>query len=149
MEKYILSLLLCSAEMSAVALVYIALLRALKNRQAPVLRYYSWLVILAGFLIPFKPRFGNAAITVPEPAAYVPQNFTAEPESGISVCQILFWVWLAGALVSLILCAVRYSAFRRGIHRLSVSADRDTSELAESIARELGTAARVKVAVMK
>ena len=59
MEKFILSLLFCSIEMSAVSLVYIGLLKVLKNRQLPVLRYYSWLVILVGFLLPIKPNFGK------------------------------------------------------------------------------------------
>ena len=94
MEKLMLSLLFCSLEMSAVSLVYMGLLKALKNRQAAVLRYYSWLVILTGFLLPIKPSFIDAAVTIGEPApAYTATQATmpsVHSEPSVTPYHIVF-----------------------------------------------------------
>ncbi|EGC02014.1 M56 family metallopeptidase [Ruminococcus albus] len=154
MEKYILSLLFCSIEMSAVSLVYIGLLKVLKNRQLPVLRYYSWLVILVGFLLPIKPNFGKAAVTINEPnAAYTYReqsiNAAVPTSPSINIFQILFIVWLAVAILYLITSLCRYRIFRRGVSRLSRKADQRTLDLAADMARELCITPPVKVMILK
>ena len=154
MEKFILSLLFCSLEMSAVSIVYIGLLKALKNRQLPVLRYYSWLVILVGFLMPIKPNFGKAAVTLNEPNTtytYKEQsaNAAAPTSPSINFFQILFAVWLAVAILYLITSLCRYRIFRRSVSRLSKKADRRTLDLAADTAMELCITPPVKVMILK
>ena len=149
-----MSLLFCSLEMSAVSLAYIGLLKALKNRQLPVLRYYSWLVILIGFLMPVKPSFGKAAVVLNEPnAAYTYKeqsvNAAVPTSPSINIFQILFIVWLAVAVLYLITSLCRYRIFRRGVSRLSRKADRRTLDLAADMARELCITSPVKVMILK
>lgn len=154
MEKFMLSLLFCSLEMSAVSLVYMGLLKALKNRQQPVLRYYSWVVILIGFLLPVKPSFGTPALTVSAPAV---SYETAQPsyavveqsEPIINIYQVLFVIWSVGCFAYLSVYLYRYSSFRRSIRRLSLPANNSTLALAESTAEALGITKPVRVFIMR
>lgn len=145
MERFVLSLLFCSAEMSAVALVYMLLLRLLKNRQSAVLRYYSWLVIIAGFLMPFKPDFGGAVVTVSQTSPLPANTEAVTSAPTVSVYGIVFLLWLAGAAGFILVSILRHRAFRRSIRRLSVPADDFILSLAEQTAASLGISARVKV----
>ena len=153
MEKFMLSLLFCSLEMSAVSLVYMGLLKALKNRQAAVLRYYSWLVILTGFLLPIKPSFVDAAVTIGEPApAYTAAQATApsvHSEPSVTPYHIVFIIWLTVALLYLAITLFRYKLFARGIKRLSKQADKRTLHIARQTAGQLGIKAPIKVLIMK
>lgn len=148
MDRFVLSLLLCSLEMSAVALVYMALLRALKHRQSPVLRYYSWLVIIVGFLIPIKPTLGRTALTVTEPAPYVTPLQLQNAEQNVNSYDIAFVIWLLAAVGYLLTYFCRYRLFRRSIARLSRFADEHTREIAEQTAEALGMTASVRVVIM-
>lgn len=151
MDKFIISLLLCSAEMTAVSVLYILVLRQLKKRQSPILRYYAWVVLLLGFLMPVKPSFGRSAITINEPlqpAVYQVSEQTSSravhsPE--INIWQIILVIWCIGALAYAVLAIIRYDAFLRGIRRLSKPADKRTKRIARSTAEQLGIKARVKV----
>lgn len=146
MDRFVLALLFCSAEMSAVAAVYILLLRLLKNKQAAVLRYYSWLIIIAGFLLPVKPELARPVVTVsgtaPLPAD---TNAAAQTAPALSIYTVLFWVWLTGAAGYLLCCLVRYRSFQRSIKRLSSPADESTLSLALQTAEALGITAPVRV----
>lgn len=154
MEKFVLSLLFCSLEMSVVSLLYLGLLKALKNRQMPVLRYYSWLVIIVGFLFPIKPNFGKAAVTINE--LPVTQDHTepsmaiaAQSSSTPNIYQIIFAVWLTVAVLYLITSLCRYKSFRRSVKRLSAAAGRNTLILAKQTARSIGIKAPIKVVIIK
>lgn len=149
-----ISMAICSAEMSAIAAVYIFILKALKNRQLPKWRYYSWIVILLGFLFPFKPSFGSPAITIESP------NMSAAPTqpiysdvaptaSHISIHMILFFVWLTGALLYIAVMMYRSITFSKSVKRLSIVADSESTELAQRVAKDMGITIPVKLAVMK
>jgi beta-lactamase regulating signal transducer with metallopeptidase domain len=62
-----IALLECTAVMSALTLVYMVLNRMLAKRYAEKWRYYAWLIIVVGLIIPFRPQLGNAAIKVDVP----------------------------------------------------------------------------------
>ena len=154
MEKFVLSLFFCSLEMSAVSLLYLGSLKVLKNRQMPVIRYYSWIVIIVGFLLPIKPSLGKAAVTINE--LTVAQNYTEpsmpvaeQPRYTINICQIIFAIWLTVAVLYLTTSLCRYKAFRRSVKRLSVTADRYTLFLAKQTAKTIGIKAPVRVVIIK
>ena len=74
MRDFMIILLECSAGMSALALLYIALMPLLSKRYSEKWRYYAWLIVIIGLIIPFRPSFGNAIIKVDmsgEPAARI------------------------------------------------------------------------------
>ena len=150
MERFIMQLLACAAEMSIVSLVYIGLLRLLKNRQQPVVRYYVWISLLIGFLTPFKPSFGSGAVTISAPEqAVVAVPSESVQSSTFNTWNVVFIVWAVGMVISLIHFAVRYKAFRKSIRRLSRSAGRDTQILADGIATTMNIWSEVKVLVVK
>jgi beta-lactamase regulating signal transducer with metallopeptidase domain len=158
-----MNLLLCSAEMTAVSLIYMVILRLLKDRQAPVLRYYSWFIIVGGFLMPFKPHLGTSEIILEENFTYImhttkehygrdnthiSQTFEHYPPIN-NVLTILFFIWLVGAVLYLCYFIAGAVTFRKSIDRLSRPADHDTQLLAEQISSELGICERVRVVFMR
>ena len=151
MEKFIISLLLCSAEMTAVTVLYILALRLLKKRQSPILRYYAWVVLLIGFLMPVKPSFGRSAITINEPAqpavyqAAEQTSASAVHSESINIWQIILVIWCIGVLVYAVLAMLKFDAFLRGVRRLSQPADKRIKRIARSTAKQLGIKAKVKV----
>ena len=150
MERFIMQLLACAAEMSIVSLVYIGLLRLLKNRQQPVVRYYVWIALLIGFLTPFKPSFGSGAVTISAPEqAVVAVPSESVQSSTFNIWNVVFIVWAVGMVISLIHFAVRNKAFCKSIRRLSRSAGRDTQILADGIATSMGIWSEVRVLVLK
>ena len=55
MNTFLLALLTTSLAMSAVMLLLMLLNKALANKVTAAFRYYLWLVVLLGLLIPFRP----------------------------------------------------------------------------------------------
>lgn len=124
------AILLNSLNMSLVALLLMVILSALKNRQSPRIRYYSWLIVLIGFLIPVRFTFGKALFHFPGgfSSAPVAAGTITHPveatSSGISfhmVLCILFVVYLLGAVGFLTVSFIRFLRWKRTVLRLSRS----------------------------
>ena len=64
MQGFVITLLICSATMSALALLYIMITPLLATRYSEKGRYYTWLIIVIGLLIPFRPQWGNSIVRV-------------------------------------------------------------------------------------
>ncbi len=71
MNEFFIALLTASLAMSAVILVMLALNRPLAAKASAKLRYYLWLVVLIGLLIPFRPSVSLPfePISIPVPFA--------------------------------------------------------------------------------
>ena len=150
MERFAFQLLICSAEMSAVALVYIGLLRLFKNRQQPVVRYYAWLFVLVGFMMPFKPSFGGSAVTITVPENSAPASATGTvTQAAFNYGRLIFIVWILGAAASLVHLLLRYKVFRKSIERLSKPVDKQMQILADDIASSMEIWAQVSVLSVK
>ena len=124
------AILLNSLNMSLVALLLMVILSALKNRQSPRIRYYSWLIVLIGFLIPVRFTFGKALFHFPggSSSAPVTAGTISHPveaaSSGISfhtVLCVLFVVYLLGAVGFLAVSFIRFLRWKRTVLRLSRS----------------------------
>ena len=122
------TIVLNSLNMTLVALLLMIILRALKNIQSPKIRYYSWLIVLLGFLIPVRFSFGYALFHVSNaseaPAVTVGAGTTVikAAEAGLSwntIMAILFVIWLLGASAFAAVSFVRYFRWKRTILRLS------------------------------
>ncbi len=125
MRVFILHLLLCSANMTLLALIYAVLSKLLRNVQSARWRYFSWIFLGAGFLTPYKPRLFDPIIELdPEKFtgrisggyndAMAPVYETVTRESGIvlpDIWQTLFLIWLAGVILVLGCIAVRQASF--------------------------------------
>ena len=122
------TIVLNSLNMTLVALLLMIILRALKNIQSPKIRYYSWLIVLLGFLIPVRFSFGYALFHVSNaseaPAVTVGAGTTVikAAEAGLSwntTMAILFVIWLLGASAFAAVSFVRFFRWKRTILRLS------------------------------
>ena len=122
------TIVLNSLNMTLVALLLMIILRALKNIQSPKIRYYSWLIVLLGFLIPVRFSFGYALFHVSNaseaPAVTVGAGTTVikAAEAGLSwntTMAILFVIWILGASAFAAVSFVRFFRWKRTILRLS------------------------------
>ena len=122
------TIILNSLNMTLVALLLMIILRALKNIQSPKIRYYSWLIVFLGFLIPVRFSFGYTLFHVSNaseaPAVTVGAGTTVieAAEAGLSwntIMAILFVIWLLGASAFAAVSFVRFFRWKRTILRLS------------------------------
>ena len=67
MQGFLITLAACSVTMSALALFYMAVTPLLAKRYSITGRYYAWLIIVLGLIIPFRPQSGNAVVKVHVP----------------------------------------------------------------------------------
>lgn len=65
MSYFLQSLLICTITMSCVTALLLALSPFLQTRYRAKTVYIAWIIVLIGFVIPFRPQLAPAAITVP------------------------------------------------------------------------------------
>lgn len=134
MERLVISIGICSAVMSAISVLFIALTYALKNVWSAKSRYYLWIVVLLGFLTPIKPVFGAPLYEVKiDAAASAGSDF-----SGFSLCTVTFWIWMLGTVILTAHYIARHIQFCRCVRRLSVPCDGSVRDLAKAIAAQMG-----------
>jgi beta-lactamase regulating signal transducer with metallopeptidase domain len=144
MQGFILALLTCSVTMSAIALLLIIAEPFLTERKRfyAKSRYYTWVIIIVGLIIPFRPHFGGAALKISLPAetalSAVPINADAPnsvqkleamglmaedvsvgPQRKMSLWRILASAWAIGAFVFLAYQAARHLRFLKSSRRWS------------------------------
>lgn len=139
-------LIRCSLAMTALVGVFYAATVWLRRRYAPKWFYAMGMVILLGFLVPFRP---TVPVTVERPASsqvtdvsvqtepvlgnapgtVVSQTIKLEAKPPVSPWQIAFWIWLVGTCGMLAYQAVRHLRFLRAARRWS-SEVRDPQALA-------------------
>ncbi len=71
MREFMLALLTCSVTMSAIALIHITVSPLLSKYCSAKSRYYAWLIVVIGLLIPFRPGFDSAVVEISIPAETV------------------------------------------------------------------------------
>lgn len=133
------ALLVCSLTMAAVTLVCLLLTPLLEKRYSSSALYGLWLVVLLGFLVPFRPQMPKTpAVTVEVPRtisqSIVPRavrqtTVTAAPVQtaaleaqgfalpDITPMQVLLALYLAGAAVTLAVQGARHLRFMRTVRR--------------------------------
>ena len=125
MQGFLITLAACSVTMSALALFYMAVTPLLAKRYSITGRYYAWLVIVLGLIIPFRPRSGNAVVKVHVPVnkpvpfirtgtgapMAVPVDSTTPSLPYITVWQMAAAVWLLGMIAFLAYHVIRHYRF--------------------------------------
>ncbi len=143
MKLFIISLFICSCLMTVVSIIYMALSSSLKNWSAKR-RYNLWLFILLGFLTPFKPFIPDHLwkITLKAEEAstavntIVPTN-VSDLQSSIDLTEILFVIWVIGAIIFAIKSLLTHYRFKSYLLRYSTPCDPDISELTEAVAKQM------------
>ncbi|HOQ07908.1 MAG TPA: M56 family metallopeptidase [Clostridiales bacterium] len=81
MKDFMIMLATNSAALSAVILLYAAVTPLLSKRYSSKWLYYSWLIIVAGLIVPFRPQLDVPGINVTVPAeAVLTRPLMAAPE---------------------------------------------------------------------
>ena len=86
MQDFIITLLVCSVNMSALALFCIAVTPLAAKRYSAKGRYYAWLIIVIGLLIPFRPQWDNAIVQID-----VPSRTVAPPAVSASIGNDIYF----------------------------------------------------------
>ncbi|QAT48968.1 M56 family metallopeptidase [Caproiciproducens sp. NJN-50] len=160
MREFLTALIECSVSMSALALVFMALIPTLSKRYAAKWIYYAWLVIVIGLIVPFRVRFHTVFIradAIPSPLRQVlPRTAGNAAAAQVVTANQGFpavpWVpavlalWLAGAAAFLLYHGLRHARFLMMVKRWSEPADDPQMlEALESIKRDMGIAGRVRL----
>jgi len=160
MQNFMTTLLTCSIAMSALALIYMACMPFLIKRYSEKGRYYAWLIVVIGLIIPFRPQWnvapvfqigsgvqvGNYTLASVAQAMGNAAHHTAAP--GISWWQIVAIVWLAGVIVFLSYHLIKHYWFAKMTKRWSVGiTDEQTLTLMQNLKKEMGIAKRIELYV--
>lgn len=154
MQDFIIALLICSVTMSVLALFYMSVTPPLARRYSVTGRYYVWLVIVIGLIIPFRPQFNNAIVKIDMPRnTVVPviqtgnkaSAATAVPNTVPSVLENISWwhiiaaVWLAGMIIFFAYHVIRHYRFLKLISHWSKNiTDEQTLTLFRNLKTQMG-----------
>jgi len=162
MQSFMVMLLTCSVTMSALALFYMAVTPLLAKRYSEKGRYYAWLIIVIGLIIPFRPHFDNAVVKVDVPSettapiiqigngtpVTVPDVNTTFPSTlpSVSWWQIAAAVWLAGVIAFLAYHIIKHYCFVKMVKRWSENVtDKQPVTLLQSLKSEMGISTQINL----
>lgn len=158
MEKFLLELIFCSAVMSVVSFIYIGVSRVLMNVWSAKTRSFLWIIILIGFITPFKPSLAEPvySVTLSEQMAAAPVSAVTEsyPQSpvvqspGINVHLIFSALWLSGILFFFVKNLLKQRSFIRYVKRYALPASKEVINIALEAARDLNIKKDFSVAVL-
>jgi len=156
MQYFMISLFTASVTMSALALIYMVCTSFLVKRYSEKGLYYTWLVIVIGLIIPFRPRWNISPVfqmqisneTLPfaqtiERAALYPVIATS-----ISWWQIAAAVWFIGVVIFLFYHALKHYRFVKTTKRWSeVIMDEQILGLLKNLRKEMNITKRIEIYV--
>ncbi len=142
MHSFMITLLLCSASMSVLSVLYIGLHPLFARWCTPKAYYSAGLILALGLLIPFRPQFGGSIIALTPADAAAPVAASAElaqgggqnagavipitypdaPAAGsfpLSWWQVAGIIWLIGMAVFLAYHLFRHARFVKTANRWS------------------------------
>jgi len=160
MKDFIATLLQCSASMSLITLVYMAILPLLSKRYTAKWRYIVWLIIAAGWIFPFKLQIHLTSLPVQMldistrsvyPITNTIQSIintgsvTNVPAS-IPLWQIFMSIWILGLVSVVLYHAFRHRRFIKMINRWSEPVTNPKSlEILDSLKSELGIKSHLRL----
>jgi|GEM_PF-4911292 len=154
MQNFIVELLSISLSMSVLALLYIAVSPLLARRYSEKGRYYAWLIIVLGLIIPFRPQFENVVVESPviiqqieNPVhiIVVPVFDSPAPVSVLPTAPVINWwqvafsVWFVGLATFLLYHAVKHYRFMQMLKRWNEKiTDSQTLAMLQGLKAEMG-----------
>jgi len=162
MQSFMITLLTCSITMSVLALLYMAITPLLAKYYSEKGRYYTWLIIVIGLIIPFRPYFDNSIvkvdlpnetitpiiqigngtpITVPMDNVVILSTFPS-----VSWWQITAVVWLTGAIAFFAYHGIKHYCFVKMVGRWSENiTDKQILTLFQNLKTEMGVSERINL----
>ncbi|NGP62005.1 M56 family metallopeptidase [Paenibacillus thiaminolyticus] len=148
MQGFMIALLECSITMSVIALLYMAITPLLAKTFTAKGRYYGWLVIILGLIIPFRlhPHVPAIRLDTLLPALKISDGGSArQAVSAAAASSAIPWqavaggLWLAGVVVFLAYHAIRHRRFLHMVTRWSTEIrDRQALHMLHEVQAKLG-----------
>ncbi|WP_374019670.1 M56 family metallopeptidase [Paenibacillus thiaminolyticus] len=147
MQGFMIALLECSLSMSVIALLYMAITPLLAKTFTAKGRYYAWLVIILGFIIPFRlhPHVSAIRLDTLLPVLKMTDSGSArQAVSAAAASSALPWqavagLWLAGVVVFLAYHTIRHRRFLQMVTRWSTEIrDRQALHMLHDVQAKLG-----------
>jgi len=175
MQNFLVTLLICSVTMSMLALLYMAITPLLARRYSATGRYYGWLIIIVGLIIPFRPQWGRALINIDAPMSELLPitetngnvvNYAATPQINlptmtlsfidnavvsdttfsISWWRVGFTVWLIGVILFISYHSIKHYGFVKKVRRWSENiTNREILSLLENLKSEMGITRQIPI----
>ena len=163
MRGFMIILLICSVTMSALALSYMAFTPFLAKRYSPKGRYYAWLIVVIGLIIPFRPEFNHPFVKLIPTGTTMPMiefgngtqlvgpNVNPMPPAASLNISLTWWqisaaVWLIGMAVFFLYHLVKHARFIEMTRRWSKEiADTETVQLFQGVKTELGISKEIEL----
>ncbi|MGI6307950.1 MAG: M56 family metallopeptidase [Dethiobacteria bacterium] len=132
MQSFLKALIQCSVTMSVLILLLIFITPLLEKKYAAKWRYYAWLVIVIGLIIPFRPHLDTAFIQVDVPVSpaeiqqimpgnaatdAIGSNTTQQAFPTIPGYQLAGCLWIAGAATVITYYTLKHRRFIRMANR--------------------------------
>ena len=122
MQVFLATLLRCSAAMSVISIVYMATMPLLSKRYSAKWLYYIWLVVVIGWVFPFRPHFDTNLFPFQMPklqmiqTAYsgVNEPLTVITNHTSAALSIPLWWVIASIWVLGVVGMIAYNAWRHG-----------------------------------
>lgn len=158
MQKLMIALLECSISMSVIGLLYMAATPFLQNRFSAKGRYYAWLAIVIGFIVPFRFHLPAPVVSVDAllPAlekavrpshdqAFAPATATA---AAFPWHVLAGGIWISGAVAFLASHTVRHRRLLYIVKRWSVEcSDRQARLLLQEVQANMNITRKVDLRV--
>ncbi|WP_379141371.1 M56 family metallopeptidase [Paenibacillus sp. sgz500992] len=160
MHSFLITLLECSVSMTVIGIIYMAVTPLLQNRFTAKGRYYGWLVIVIGFIVPFRFHLPVSIISMdtlfPTLGSTGPSNLnplTAAAFPGITATafpwlSVAVGVWMTGVVVFVAWHMVRHRRLLRLIKRWNENSnDKQALRLLQQIKVELNVTRHVDLRI--
>ena len=151
LEIWVSWLALASVQACVILALAMTVERVLGRRVLSPLQAVLWSAVLLRLVIPPVPESWTiAAVTAPwTPHAAVPwhANEAAGPQAVVGTRELLFAVWMVGALASAALALRSYRRSVRAVKRDSANVPASIRSVAEAAARDLGLARVPRLAI--
>ena len=141
MNDLLYPILSCTLIMSLISGIFLPVRRILGERYAPRFRYYTWLVILIGFCLPYRPKLSSQVLI-----AAVPSTGTFGVATHV---PLLLYLYVVGVLGFLCLRIWQHSRFHQSVRRLAIPlADGPLHDCLKEVCRDMGFDRDFRLAVV-
>lgn len=125
MQNFLTSLFLCSIRMSIIALAYLCSIPFLTKRYAAKWCYYTWFIIVLGYVIPFSPNLKLTFIRLkPSILFHLKQNILGNLDAAATSgfingrgYELIGIIWLSGVILLIAYHVIRHYRFLMMVNR--------------------------------
>ena len=161
MQNFIFVLISASLTMSLIAVIYILITPILSKRYTAKWRYYAWLIIIIGLIIPFRPQFEASFIQIPMTHSMQQQLIVSSEEAintqtsdlldqfvqgqnKIHKCQVITAFWISGVIIMSLYHFYKHIRFFMMIKRWCEEIDSvQVIDLFQQLKNEMGISSKI------